>query len=84
MFRTELCIHRTCPQKISEIDKNWLKQYFVEVANTCIDYCDEWEYKRLVELVVLVIPELKQEILAFAQKSESEELREILEDFQDL
>ena len=29
----------------------------------CIDCSDEWEYRRLVELVVLVLPELKQEVL---------------------
>lgn len=71
-------------KKINEIDKNWLKQYFVEVASTCIDYSEEWEYRRLVELVLLVVPELKQRILEFGEKSENEEIREVVEDFQDL
>lgn len=71
-------------RKINQIEKKWLKQYFVEVANNCIDYSDEWEYRRLVELVFLVVPELKQKILEFGEKSENVEIREVVEDFQDL
>lgn len=71
-------------KKINEIDKVWLKQYLIEVASSCIDYSDEWEYRRLVELVVFVMPELKQEILKFGAQSENEEVREVVEDFQNL
>lgn len=71
-------------KKINEIDKNWLKQYFIEVANTCIDYSDEWEYRRLVELVIFVVPELKQKIFELGVQSENEEVREVVEDFQNL
>lgn len=69
-------------KKINEINKNWLRQYFIEVASSCIDFSDEWEYRRLVELVFFVIPELKQKILEFGLKSENEEIREVVEDFQ--
>ena len=71
-------------KKINEIDKNWLRQYFIEVASSCIGYSDEWEYRRLVELVFGVVPELKQKILEFGAKSENDEIREVVEDFQDL
>ena len=42
------------------------------------------EYRRLVELVVLVLPELKQEVLKLGAQSENEEMREVVEDFQNL
>ena len=71
-------------KKINEIDKAWLKQYFIEVASMCIDYSDEWEYRRLMELVVCVIPELKQEVLKLGVQSENEEVRDVVEDFQNL
>ena len=71
-------------KKNDEIDKAWLKQYFLEVASMCIDYSDEWEYRRLMELVVCVIPELKQEVLKFGVQSENEEVREVVEDYQNL
>ena len=71
-------------KKINEINKDWLNQFLLEVASTCIDCSDEWEYRRLVELIVLVLPELKQEVLKWGAQSENEEVREVVEDFQNL
>ena len=71
-------------RKIKEIDRTWLKQYFVEVASTCTNCSDEWEYRRLVELTILIVPELKQEIVQLGMQSENEEVREVIEDFQNL
>ncbi len=68
-------------KKIKEIDKYWLKQYFVEVASTCINYEDEWEYRRLLELVMLIVPECKEKILEFGANSENEEIREVIKEF---
>ena len=70
-------------QKINGINKEWLNKYFLEVASSCIDYSDEWEYRRLVELVVLVIPKLKQKVLNIGKNSENEEIREVVEDYKD-
>lgn len=71
-------------RKIKEIDRTWLKQYFVVVVSTCTNCSDEWEYRRLVELTVLIVPELKQEIFQLGMQSENEEVREVIEDFQNL
>ncbi|MCM1091028.1 MAG: hypothetical protein NC092_00700 [Butyrivibrio sp.] len=71
-------------RKVDEIDKTWLKKYFIEVASTCIDYSDEWEYRRLVELVDLMVPELMQEILELGSHSENEEVLEVVEEYQNL
>lgn len=71
-------------KKIKEIDKTWLDEYFIEVASTCINFSDEWEYRRLVELVVFAIPELKQEVLNIGIKSANKEISEVVEDFQNL
>lgn len=71
-------------KKLDEINKDWLKHYFLDVAKACIDFSDYWEYRRLVELVVFVLPELKQEILQLGAQSENEEVREVVEDFKDL
>ena len=83
MFGTELWSYRTCTKKINEINKEWLNKYFLEAASSCIDYSDEWEYRRLVELVVLVIPKLKQKVLNIGKNSENEEIREVVEDYKD-
>lgn len=68
-------------KKINEINKTWLKQYFLEVAQTCIDFSDEWEYRRLVELTSYVIPELKEQIFELGANSENEEVREVIDDY---
>ena len=70
-------------KKINEIDKVWLKNNLLEVASSCIDFSDEWEYRRLVELVDLVIPELKQKVLEIGETSDNEEVREAVEDYRD-
>ncbi|MBR1736163.1 MAG: hypothetical protein IJ736_03980 [Firmicutes bacterium] len=68
-------------KKINEISKEWLNKNFLEVAYSSIDYSDEWEYRRLVELVVLVVPELIQEVLDIGRNSENAEIREVVEDY---
>ena len=70
-------------KKINEINKAWLKENLIEVAYGCIDFSDEWEYRRLVELVVYTIPELKQKVLDFGIGTENEEIREVVRDFQE-
>lgn len=71
-------------KKIGEIiNHNWLMQYFMEVADEVINYSDEWEYQRLLELVMICIPELKEEILSRGINSENEAIREIIEDYKD-
>ncbi len=66
---------------INEIDKQWLKEHFIASSEKVVDYDDEWDYRRLVELTVLVIPSLKQEILNKGYNSENEEIREVIEDY---
>lgn len=71
-------------KKIGEItNREWLIQHFMEVADESINYLDEWEYRRLVELVTLYIPELKEKVLARGMNSVNEEVREVVEDFGD-
>lgn len=68
-------------EKIGEIDKTWLKEHFIDIAYSCIDLNDEWEYRRLLELVSVTSPELKQDIVAQGLDSSNEEVREAAMDF---
>ncbi len=71
-------------KKIGEIiNREWLIQHFMEVADESINYFDEWEYRRLVELVYIYIPELKEKVLTRGINSVNEEIREVVEDFRD-
>lgn len=82
------CVGQNCGpielgrKKIGEINnRDWLIKYFMEVADENIDYSDEWEYRRLVELVMLCVPELKECVLAKGENSENAEVREVVEDY---
>lgn len=70
-------------KKIDEIDKEWLKIYFLDVAKECIDFSDDWEYRRLLELIVIVLPEVKLEALKICEDSEDEDILEIIEDYKE-
>lgn len=67
--------------KICEINSKWLENNFFEVSNECINYSDAWEYRRLVELVSICIPKLKQRVLEIGLNSLDEEVREVVEDY---
>lgn len=70
-------------KKINEINKDWLKIHFLDVAKVCIDFSDYWEYRRLLELIVLVLPEVKQDALIICENSEEEDILDVIEDYKD-
>ena len=70
-------------KKINEINKEWLKVHFLDVAKVCIDFSDYWEYRRLLELIVLVLPEVKQHALKICENSEDEDILDVIEDYKD-
>ena len=71
-------------KKIDEINKEWLKHYLLDAAKECIDFSDYWEYSRLLELIVCVIPELKPEALQLCEDSEDEDIQDVLDDYKDI
>ena len=53
------------------------------MAKECIDFSDDWEYRRLLELIVIVLPEVKLEALKICEDSEDEDILEIIEDYKE-
>ena len=70
-------------KKINEINKDWMKVHFLDVAKGCIDFSDYWEYSRLLELIVLVLTEVKTTALKICEDSEDEDIREVIEDYKE-
>jgi hypothetical protein len=68
---------------LQRVNKKWLKKYFLDITKECIDYSDEWEYRRLLELVETTLPDLKMDIINININSSNEEILEIIEDFTD-
>lgn len=71
-------------QKIDEINKAWLKNVFTNTVKKCIDFSDEWEYRRLLELVMDTIPELRVEVLELCKGSDNDEILEVVADYKNI
>lgn len=65
---------------ICKIDKSWLAKHLIEVAKSCLDLNDEWEYRRLFELVLEAVPELKQEVADIGFNSADDDIKEAAAD----
>ena len=65
---------------ICKIDKQWLAKHLIEAAKSCLDLNDEWEYRRLFELVLEAVPELKQEVADIGFNSANDDIKEAAAD----
>jgi len=68
-------------KKIAEIPKAWLKTHLLNVVKKDFDYSDYWSYRRLLEVVVEIVPELKDMILSINSETADKDLIEIINDF---
>ena len=68
-------------RKISEIPIEWLEFNLVCVVKNYFDYSDDWNYRRLLEVVVENVPMLKEEILLLNENSDNQDILEIIFDF---
>ena len=68
-------------KKIAEIPQLWLKMHLIDVVKRDFEYWDDWNYRRLLEMVVEVIPDLKDPILSLNAETENADLIEVIHDF---
>lgn len=66
--------------KIKKIPSDWLVQHFPKVIQSSINVEDEWEYSRLMELIIETAPQLVQDYVELGLASINEEVREAAED----
>ncbi len=67
--------------KIAEIPKDWLSNYLLNVVKCDFDYLDAWNYRRLLELVVELLPEKKADFITLNCETTNSDLREVIDDF---
>lgn len=70
-------------RKISEIPVEWLEWNLVRTVKKYFDYSDDWNYRRLLEVVVESVPKLKEEILLLNEDSNDQEILEIRQQFKE-
>ena len=68
-------------RKISKIPMEWLELNLVCAVKNYSDYSEDWNYRRLLEVVVESVPKLKEEILLLNQNSDNQDILEIIDDF---
>ena len=68
-------------EKIAQIPKAWLRTHLLNVVKRDFDYSDYWNYRRLLEVVVETLPELKDAILSLNSETTDEDLIDIINDY---
>ncbi|CAH8768854.1 hypothetical protein [Paenibacillus dendritiformis] len=67
--------------RIKKIPSKWLLEYLPEAAKDSICSEDEWEYRRLLELVDEAVPQLLQVYIEQGLLSDNDEVQEAAMDF---
>ena len=68
-------------KRINEIPKKWLVDNFIDTAIMCIEFDDDWDYRRLLELIKVVIPEFLNWAIHIGLQSNNPEVVEAANDF---
>lgn len=68
-------------REIAKIPRTWLKLHLLAVVKKDFEYSDYWNYRRLLELVVELVPELKDEILSINCGTTDPDLIDIIDDY---
>ena len=63
------------------LPRYWLFDHLEEVALSSIDIDDEWEYRRLIELIQEAEPKLMKKFIELGLSSKGAEIREAAEDY---
>lgn len=75
-----LCIElgRKC---VSFIPKDWLRLHITNTVKKYFKYDDDWNYRRLLELTNMIIPDMIGAIIDLNKNSDDPDILECLEDF---
>ncbi|MGO4729728.1 hypothetical protein [Paenibacillus sp. 2KB_22] len=70
-------------KKIKTIPSDWLIEHLPNVAKTAICLDDEWEYRRLLELLSEAIPKLLDWGIELGINSKNKEIKEAANDYKE-
>jgi len=68
---------------IMQIPHAWIKENFIPVASSIIDFNDDWEYRRMLEVTELLSQELLAWGVQIGQSSDDPEVKEASVDFEE-
>jgi hypothetical protein len=67
--------------QVLSFPRTWVLEQIEQVAVEVLDLSDEWEYRRFLELALLIDVELMQRFVALGLNSIDPDIREAAEDF---
>ena len=67
---------------LGEVPRKWMKYNFKSVLDNVVSYDDEWEYRRILELIQEIFPELLGWAVNIGLGSKNVEVDEAAKDFQ--
>lgn len=68
-------------EQIATIPKKWLQGHLLTVVKNDFEYTDDWNYRRLLELVSEQVPELMEDVLLINSDTNNLDLLEVIEAF---
>lgn len=68
-------------EQMATIPKKWLQEHLLTVVKNDFEYTDDWNYRRLLELVSKQVPELMEDVLLINSDTNNPDLLEVIEDF---
>lgn len=68
-------------EQIAKIPMQWLEKHLMTVVKNDFEYTDDWNYRRLLELVSKQVPELMEDVLLINSDTNNPDLLEVIEDF---
>lgn len=68
-------------EQIATIPKKWLQEHLLTVVKNYFEYTDDWNYRRLLELVSKQVPELMEDVLLINSDTNNPDLLEVIDDF---
>lgn len=89
----ELIMFACCPSNtalitlgrkhIQRINRKWRLEHILDAAKECLDFSDDWEYQRFLELIDLSAFELLKDAILIGKDSDNAEVKEASQDFEE-
>lgn len=89
----ELIMFACCPtntalitlgrKHIQRINRKWRLEHILDVAKECLDFSDDWEYQRFLELIDLSAFELLKDVILIGKDADNADVKEASQDFEE-
>ena len=69
-------------KKLAQVPRETMLKAIPHIVYNTIDLSDDWQYRRFVELIICLVPQLLSWILEYGRNSDNPEIREAVCDYE--